>query len=69
LDKASRLHTELREYLGLAIRLQQRGEYGEAQQRYEQSLRIAEELGDRAGIVISLGQIGNLLRRLNLAVG
>jgi tetratricopeptide (TPR) repeat protein len=44
----------------LAIELQARGEYGEALQRYEQSLRIADELGDRAGVAKSLHQLGNL---------
>src|SRR5262249_16933573 len=44
----------------LAMMLQARGEYGEALQRYEQSLRITEELGDRAGIARSLYQLGRL---------
>jgi tetratricopeptide (TPR) repeat protein len=35
-----------------------RGEYSEALHRYERSLRIAEELGDRAGVAGSIGQIG-----------
>jgi hypothetical protein len=39
---------------------QDRGEYGEALQRYEQSLRIAEEFGYRAQVASTLGQIGKL---------
>jgi tetratricopeptide (TPR) repeat protein len=44
----------------LAMQLQKRGEYGEAMQRCEQSLRIAEELSDRAGIVRSEHLLGVL---------
>ncbi len=44
----------------LAIMLQRRGEYEEALGRYEQSLRIEEELGNRAGVAGSLHNIGAL---------
>jgi tetratricopeptide (TPR) repeat protein len=44
----------------LAVQLQARGEYGEALRRYEQSLRMLEELDDRAGVARSLHQIGLL---------
>jgi len=44
----------------LAILMQERGEYAAALEKYEQSLKIAEELGDRAGVALSLGQIGNI---------
>src|SRR5262249_30811745 len=47
----------------LAMLHQARGEYGDALDRYEQSLRIAEELGDRAGIAGSLHQLGILHQR------
>jgi tetratricopeptide (TPR) repeat protein len=40
--------------------LQDRGEYDEALAKYEEALRIAEELGNGAGGAISLHQIGNL---------
>jgi tetratricopeptide (TPR) repeat protein/CHAT domain-containing protein len=40
--------------------LQDRGEYEEALEKYEQSLRIKEGLGNRAGVASSLHQIGNL---------
>ncbi|HKV40594.1 MAG TPA: tetratricopeptide repeat protein, partial [Blastocatellia bacterium] len=38
--------------------LQDRGEYAEALAKYDESLRIKEELGDRAGVASSLHQIG-----------
>jgi CHAT domain-containing protein/tetratricopeptide (TPR) repeat protein len=40
------------------VLLQARGEYEAALQQYERSLKIAEELGDRAGVARSLHQIG-----------
>lgn len=41
---------------------QDRGEYGEALRYYEQSLRIAEELGDRVGVARSLHQLGRKIK-------
>ena len=41
-----------------------RGEYEEALGKYEQSLRITEELGDGAGIANSSGQISQLYVQL-----
>ncbi|MGW5715694.1 tetratricopeptide repeat protein, partial [Amycolatopsis sp. NPDC003865] len=37
-----------------------RGEYGEAERRYTDSLTILEELGDRAGMAVSYHQLGML---------
>ncbi|MDQ1351991.1 MAG: hypothetical protein QG657_2297 [Acidobacteriota bacterium] len=39
---------------------QRKGEYSAALEKYEQSLKIEEELGDRAGVALSLGQIGSI---------
>ena len=44
----------------LGVLHQDRGEYEAALAKYEESLKIAEELGDRAGVANSLHQIGNL---------
>ena len=44
----------------LGILLQDRGEYGAALKHYEQSLKIKEELGNRAGVAKSLHQIGRI---------
>jgi tetratricopeptide (TPR) repeat protein len=38
--------------------LQKRGDYPSALEQYEKSLKIKEELGDRAGVAISLNQVG-----------
>jgi hypothetical protein len=43
---------------------QDRGEYEAALQQYERSLKIKEELGDRAGVARSRGQIGQLFTQL-----
>jgi tetratricopeptide (TPR) repeat protein len=48
----------------MGILKQGRGEYKEALGFYEKSLKILEELGDRAGIASSLGQMGQLFRQL-----
>jgi tetratricopeptide (TPR) repeat protein len=65
-----RINEELGDRLGVGILLsrignlhQASGEYGEALQRYEQSLRIAGELGDRAQVSGSLHEIGMLHHR------
>jgi tetratricopeptide (TPR) repeat protein len=42
---------------------EKRGEYDEALEKYEESLRIEEELGNRAGAALSSGQIGALFTR------
>lgn len=52
-EKAMALHH-------LAMMLQDRGEYGEALERYEQSQRLLEELGDRLGVARVLHQLGIL---------
>ncbi|NGM12396.1 tetratricopeptide repeat protein [Verrucosispora sp. CWR15] len=44
----------------LGILAQARGDYAEAERRYQQSLTIGEELGDRAGMASSYHQLGNL---------
>ena len=44
----------------LGILLQHRGDYTAALAQYEKSLKIDEELGDRAGVSGSLHQIGNI---------
>jgi tetratricopeptide (TPR) repeat protein len=44
----------------LGILAQDRGDYAEAQRRYEQSLEIKERLGDQAGASKSYGQLGIL---------
>ena len=44
----------------LAVLMQGRGDYAAALEKYKQSLKIKEELGDRAGVALSLGQVGNL---------
>ena len=46
----------------LGVILQDVGAYPQAQQLYEQSLQIAQELGDRAGVAGSLHQLGMLLQ-------
>ncbi|MCX6578912.1 MAG: tetratricopeptide repeat protein [Candidatus Aminicenantes bacterium] len=38
--------------------IQGRGDYAAALEKYEQSLKIKEELGDRAGVAASLNNIG-----------
>ncbi|MEK9138765.1 MAG: tetratricopeptide repeat protein, partial [Bacteroidota bacterium] len=50
--------TEARVIHNLGILIQARGEYAEALAQYEKSLKIKEELGDRAGVAGSLHQIG-----------
>ena len=40
---------------------QKRGDYEQALEYYQRSLKIKEELGNRAGMARSLGQIGQLL--------
>ena len=47
----------------LGVILQDVGAYPQAQQLYEQSLQIAQELGDRAGVAGSLHQLGMLLQQ------
>lgn len=44
----------------LGVIAQLREDYAEAEQRYQASLTIVEELGDRAGIATSYGQLGML---------
>jgi hypothetical protein len=44
-----------------------RGEYTEALQRYEQSLQIAEELGDRAQVASSLEPVINFSALFSVA--
>jgi len=44
----------------LGIIYQRRGDHGAAFAEYEKSLKIAEELGDRAGVALSHGQMGTL---------
>jgi len=39
---------------------QDKGDYAAALEKYEQSLKIAEELGDRAGVASSLHQVGSI---------
>jgi tetratricopeptide (TPR) repeat protein len=40
--------------------LQSRGDYGQALECYERSLKIGEELGNRAGVASSLHQVGRI---------
>ncbi|MCX4094474.1 tetratricopeptide repeat protein [Nocardia sp. alder85J] len=47
-------------YHQLGILAQARGDYGEADRRYQQALTIFEELGDRVGMASSYGQLGIL---------
>ena len=54
----SRDEAALRHNLGMLA--QQQGDYGQARQFYQESLRIEEELGNRAGVATSLGQLGRL---------
>ncbi|WP_369077315.1 tetratricopeptide repeat protein, partial [Paractinoplanes hotanensis] len=42
------------------MRIQARGDYAEAERRYQQSLTIKEELGNRAGMANSYHQLGML---------
>ncbi len=44
----------------LGILAQAQGDYPEARRLYEESLRLAEQLGDRAGVAKSLHQLGML---------
>jgi len=44
---------------------QERGDYASALQQYEQSLKIKEELGDRAGVAQSLHQVGMICQIQN----
>ena len=44
----------------LGVLAQDTGDYGQARQFYQESLRIAEELGDRAGVAKTLHQLGML---------
>jgi len=44
----------------LAILMQERGDYAAALEKYEQSIKIAEELGDRAGVASTLHQVGTI---------
>ena len=39
-----------------------RGDYAEARRLYQESLKIAEELGDKSGIAISVGQLGRIAK-------
>jgi len=48
----------------LAILMQGRGDYASALQQYEQSLKIKEELGDRAGVASTHGQLGLLFQKM-----
>jgi hypothetical protein len=41
-----------------------RGEYDKALDHYQRALKIAEELGDRAGVALSGGQMGSLFTQL-----
>ncbi|MEV6695381.1 tetratricopeptide repeat protein, partial [Micromonospora sp. NPDC051196] len=45
-------------YHQLGMIAQARGDYGEAERRYQQSLTIFEELGDRSGMASSYHQLG-----------
>ncbi len=45
----------------LGVLIESLGDYTAALEHYRQSLKIKEEIGDRAGIAISRGQIGKLL--------
>jgi tetratricopeptide (TPR) repeat protein len=47
----------------LAILMQKRGEYAAALEKYEQSLKIREEIGDKLGIAQSLHQVGMIYQR------
>lgn len=47
-------------YHNLGILAQHRGDYAEAEQRYQQSLQIEEGLGNQAGIARLLSQLGIL---------
>ncbi|MFF0154529.1 tetratricopeptide repeat protein, partial [Micromonospora sp. NPDC005203] len=47
-------------YHQLGMLAQRRGDYAEAERRYQQSLTIDEELGDRAGMSSSYHQLGML---------
>ena len=49
----------------IGILLQARGDYAAALAEYEKSLKIKEELGNRAGVASSHGQIGKLLSQTN----
>jgi tetratricopeptide (TPR) repeat protein len=42
----------------LGVLAQDTGDYGQARQFYQESLRIAEELGDRAGVATPVGDAG-----------
>ena len=44
----------------LGVLAQDTGDYGQARRLYEESLRIKEELGNRAGVATTLHQLGNL---------
>ncbi len=44
----------------LGLIAQERGDYAQAEQRYQASLTICEELGNRAGIATATGQLGAL---------
>ena len=44
----------------LGVLMQDRGDYAAALVEYEKSLKIEEELGNRAGVANSRGQLGNL---------
>jgi tetratricopeptide (TPR) repeat protein len=48
-------------YHQLGMLAQDQGDYPEARREYGRSLEIKEELGDRAGIALSYGQLGVLL--------
>ena len=50
-----------RSYHQLGMIAQDRGDYDHALDWYRQALTIAEELGDRAGMASTIGQIGVLL--------
>ncbi|MGV1006487.1 MAG: tetratricopeptide repeat protein, partial [Candidatus Nanopelagicales bacterium] len=45
-----------------------RGEYGEAERLYRQSLEIDERLGDHAGVAMTSGQLGILCAEQGLPV-
>ena len=46
----------------LAMLMQQTGDYDTAAELYQQSLQIFEDLGNRAGMATSYGQLANLAR-------
>ncbi|WP_433043107.1 tetratricopeptide repeat protein [Dactylosporangium sp. CS-033363] len=47
-------------YYHLGLLAQNRGDYPEAERRYQQALSMFEEVGDRAGVSAGLHQLGNV---------